>query len=586
MTEFDLVIRNGTVLDGTGAEAIHADIAVSGNKIAAVGKFDGRAVEEIDAAGCLVTPGFVDIHTHYDGQAIWSDRLLPSSQHGVTTAVLGNCGVGFAPCRQQDQDELVCLMEGVEDIPEPVLAEGLNWEWETFPQYLDELERRPRDIDIGAYLPHSPLRVYVMGDRALRREAATAEDLSHMQRLVREAMDAGALGFATSRVSGHRNSRGELIPTYDSDMSELYAIGDALKQSGRGVFQVVPNVDKGRVKEELRLLGDLARVSERPMMVSFAQYHDDPDGWHENLKIINEVNQQGKVCFQAQVHTRATSALLGFDTSVNPFSLCPSYAPLAELPFAERLRELHRPDVRKRLLTETPVANGHPLFGIMRKFDKMFLLEDNPNYEPTAGDSIAARATRLGVSPEELAYDLLLKDEGKALLLFPLANYADGDLNAVRSIMLNKDTLIGLGDGGAHYGVVCDAGYPTFMLTYWTRDRASERLALPWTIHALTERPAKAVGLNDRGVIAAGYKADINIFDYEALKLHRPHIVRDLPNGGRRLTDVPEGYIATILSGKITYRNGVPTAEMPGRLLRGPQERQAGRRQFKVPHPG
>ena len=575
MSEFDLVIRNGTVLDGRGAQPTSADVAISADKIVAVGKFEGRGKEEIDATGLLVTPGFVDIHTHYDGQAIWSDRLLPSTQHGVTTAIVGNCGVGFAPCRKEDHDELVCLMEGVEDIPEIVLTEGLTWEWETFPEYLDALEKRPRDIDVGAYIPHSPVRVYVMGDRAVRREAATPDDMARMQKIVREAMEVGAFGFATSRVTSHRNSRGEAIPSYESDMSELFAIGDALKDCGSGVIQIVPNIDKDRLKTELHDLGDLARRSGRPLMMSFAQYHDDPEGWRDNLKIINDLNREDGITFQVQVHTRSTSAVLGFDASANPFSLCPSYADIASLPLSERIEELRKPDVRERLLKETPVDNGHPMFGIMRRFAAMFPLGADPNYEPRPEDSVAARAAAAGVTPEEMAYDLLLEDNGNALLIMPLANYANGDLEAVHAIMLNSDALIGLGDGGAHYGVVCDAGYPTFMLTFWTRDRASGRLPLPWVIHAMTQRPAQAIGLNDRGVIAPGYKADINIIDYEGLKLYRPFSVRDLPNGGRRLTDVPEGYKATILSGKVTWRDGIPTGALPGRLVRGPQDRVA-----------
>lgn len=575
MSEFDLVIRNGSVLDGTGAEALTADIAIRGDRIVAVGKVEGKGVEEIDATGLIVTPGFIDTHTHYDGQAIWSDRLLPSTQHGVTTAIVGNCGVGFAPCRKEDHEELVCLMEGVEDIPEIVLTEGLSWDWETFPDYLEALEKRPRDIDIGAYLPHSPLRVYVMGERAVRREEATADDLRRMQDIVREALGAGALGFATSRVTSHRNSRGEAIPTYESDMSELLAIGDAMKEAGTGIIQIVPNVDKDRVKQELHDLGRLARQSARPLMMSFGQYHDDPAGWRDNLAIINDYNREKGVTFRAQVHTRSTCAMLGFDASTNPFSLCPSYAAIADLPLAERIAKLRQPEIRAKLLGETPVDNGHPMFGVMRRFHAMFPLAADPDYEPGPEESIAARAAAAGVTAEEMAYDLLLEDDGRALFMMPLANYADGDLEAVRAIMLDEATTIGLGDGGAHYGVVCDAGYPTFMLTYWTRDRKEGRLPLPWVVHALTQEPAEAVGLYDRGVIAPGYKADINIIDYARLKLHRPYSVRDLPNGGRRLTDVPEGYRATILSGRITWRDGEPTGAMPGLLIRGTQGRLA-----------
>jgi len=575
MSDYDIVIRNGTVFDGTGVEPVQADVAIIGDRIAAVGNVEGLAAEEIDATGMIVTPGFVDTHTHYDGQAIWSDRLLPTSQHGVTTAVVGNCGVGFAPCRKEDQEELVCLMEGVEDIPEIVLTEGLTWDWETFAEYLDALESRPRDVDIGAYLPHSPLRVYVMGDRAIRREVATEADIAGMQELVKQAMDAGALGFATSRVTSHRNSRGEAIPTYESDMQELFAIGDALKEKGSGLIQIVPNVDKDRVKDELHDLGRLAQRCGRPLMMSFAQYHDDPEGWRDNLQIIDSYNQQDGVAFQAQVHTRSTSAMLGFDASTNPFALCPSYAALAELPLEDRIRELEKPEVRARLLSEEPVDNGNPMFGIMRRYEMMYELNGDPDYEPKPEESIANRARAAGVTPDELSYDLLLKDGGSNLFLMPLANYANGDLEAVRTIMLDRNTTLGLGDGGAHYGVVCDAGYPTFMLTYWTRDRKEGRLSLPWVIHALTLEPAASIGLMDRGVLAPGYKADVNVIDYDNLKLHRPFAVRDLPNGGRRLTDIPDGYKATILSGKVTWRNGEPTDTLPGKLIRGVQERVA-----------
>ncbi len=573
MSNFDIVIRNGTVYDGTGTDPFQADVAIVEDRIVAVGKVDGAGAEEIDATGMIVTPGFVDTHTHYDGQAIWSNRLLPTSQHGVTTAVIGNCGVGFAPCRKEDHEELVCLMEGVEDIPEIVLTEGLTWEWETFPQYLDELERRPRDVDLGAYLPHSPVRVYVMGDRALRREVATEEDIAAMQEIVKEAIDAGALGFATSRVTSHRNSRGEAIPTYESDMQELFAIGVALEEKGAGLIQVVPNVDKDRVKDELHDLGKLAQGTGRPLMMSFAQYHDDPEGWRENLKIIDSYNQQDGVTFQAQVHTRSTSAMLGFDASTNPFALCPSYAALADLPLDERIRELKKPEVRARLLSEEPVDNGNPMFGVMRRYEMMYELNEVPDYEPKPEESIANRAKATGLTPEELSYDLLLKDNGHNLFLMPLANYANGNLEAVRTVMLDRNTTLGLGDGGAHYGVVCDAGYPTFMLTYWTRDRKEGTLSLPWAIHALTLEPAASIGLMDRGVLAPGYKADVNVIDYDNLNLYRPFAVRDLPNGGRRLTDVPEGYKATILSGKVTWRDGKPTDELPGRVIRGQQER-------------
>lgn len=571
MADFDLIIRNGTVVDGTGSDPHICDVAIVGDRIAAVGSIDGSADKQIDASGLLVTPGFVDIHTHYDGQAIWSDRLIPSSRHGVTTAVMGNCGVGFAPCHPEDHEELVTLMEGVEDIPGIVIREGLTWDWETFPEYLDQLEKRARDIDVAAYLPHSPLRVYVMGERALRREAATRDDLDEMTRLAREALDAGALGFATSRTKHHHNSRGERIPSFDTDKEELHAIAGALREAGRGVIQVTPNFAADTMRDEILFFIDVAKASKRPVMLTLTQIHEDPTAWRNHLQLIADANKNEEARVSVQVFPRAPGVLLGFSLSVHPFIFCPSYRVLADLPSEVRLRELARPQFRARLLAEEPVDDGNVLFGAVRDFAHMYLLEKRPNYEPHVGESVENLAKARGVRPAELAYDLLLAENGHAMLYLAFVNYADGNLDAAREMMLSEYSVFGLGDGGAHLGLVCDAGYPTFVLTYWTRDRASGKVSLPWAVKALTQDTARAVGLNDRGVIEIGYKADLNIIDYERTSLHRPYVINDLPGGGRRLMDDPDGYVATIVSGIIVYRHGKPTGELPGRVVRGPQ---------------
>ena len=573
MSDYDLVIRGGQLADGTGADLRSADAAINSDKIVEVGTVAGTGRTEIDASGLLVTPGFVDLHTHYDGQAIWSNRLIPSSSHGVTTVVVGNCGVGFAPCRPEDQDELVTLMEGVEDIPGVVLRDGLSWEWETFPQFLNELERRQWDVDVATLFPHSPLRVYVMGERALRREEATEEDLVEMQRLVSEAIDVGALGFATSRTHVHRNSKGDLIPSFETQEPELTAIGEALRRTGRGVIQVVPNVMKAEVmRQEMITLIGLARSSTRPVMISLVQFHDDPESWREYISMIDEANVEQHLPVSVQVFPRANGIILGHSVSKNPFVFCPSYDALAQLPIEERVRELRRPEVRARLLTEAPADPGYPLFKMMREFDRIYVLGTHPNYEPQPSDSIAAIAKARGVPALELAYDVMIEDDGQALLYLTVANYAASNLDAAREMMMNEHSIFGLGDGGAHYGLVCDAGFPTFLLTHWTRDRASDRLPLTWTIKALSQDTARAVGLNDRGILAPGYKADVNVIDYEGMQVHRPHVVQDLPGGGRRLVEDSEGYVATIVSGKIVYQNAVATGALPGRLIRGSQE--------------
>ena len=567
---YDLVIRGGLVVDGTGGEAFEADVGVEDGRIAAIGKGLGRGAEEIDAKGRLVTPGFVDIHTHYDGQAVWSDRLAPSSSHGVTTAVGGNCGVGFAPCRAEHRDLLVSVMEGVEDIPEVVMTEGLTWDWETYPEYLDAIEKRPRDIDFASQIPHSAVRVYAMGQRGADREPATAEDLVNMQAIVREAIDAGALGFATSRLIIHKTGQGDPIPTFMAAETELEAMAMALKDAGRGVLQAVFGAPGRTFEDEIDLLARLGKISGRPASFSMAQSNENPDAWKGAMRRLAEANASGPP-IRAQVYPRPIGVVLGFDLSINPFSLCPSWQPLAKLPFAERLAALRDPQVRARLLMEEPGEALIPLSRLGRRYDFMWPLNDPPNYEPKAEDSIAAVAARGNMSPGEIAYDLLLENEGRGLLLVAIANYGDRSLTPIHTLMTDPNAVLGLGDGGAHYGMICDSSYPTYVLQHWARERQGERLTIEQAIKALSADPARTVGLMDRGVLSVGRKADLNVIDHDAVRLSQPKVIFDLPAGGRRLTQTATGYEAMVVAGQIVSRGGETTGALPGRLVRGQQ---------------
>ncbi len=567
---YDLVIRNGLVVDGTGGAPFEADVGVEGGRIAAIGANLARGTEEIDARGRLVTPGFVDIHTHYDGQAVWSDRLAPSSSHGVTTAVGGNCGVGFAPCRPEHRDLLVSVMEGVEDIPEVVMTEGLTWDWETYPEYLDAIEKRPRDIDFASQIPHSAVRVYAMGERGANREPATAEDLERMQAIVREAIGVGALGFATSRLIIHKTGQGDPIPTFMAAENELEAMAMALRDAGRGVLQAVFGIPGRTFEDEIDLLARLGKISGRPASFSMAQSNENPDAWKGAMRRLAEANASGPP-IRAQVYPRPIGIVLGWDLSINPFSLCPSYQPLAKLPFAERLAALRDPQVRARLLMEEPGEALIPLSRLGRRYDFMWPLTDPPNYEPKAEDSIAAVAARGNMSPGEIAYDLLLENEGHGLLLVALANYGDRSLDPIHTLITDPNAVLGLGDGGAHYGMICDSSYPTFVLQHWTRERQGERLTIERAIKSLAADPARTVGLMDRGILSVGRKADVNVIDHDAVQLARPSVLYDLPAGGRRLTQTARGYDAMVVAGQIVSRSGEPTGALPGRLVRGPQ---------------
>jgi N-acyl-D-amino-acid deacylase len=567
---YDVIIRNGTIVDGLGGEPVVGDVAVSNGVIAAVGAVDGDAAREIDATGLLVTPGFVDLHTHYDGQAIWSDRMTPSSAHGVTTAVMGNCGVGFAPCRAEDHDVLVDVMAGVEDIPGVVMVDGLPWDWETFPEYLDAVESRMRDIDVAAYLPHSPLRVYVMGRRGADREPATTEDLDRMRALAKEAIEIGAIGFASSRFSFHKTGSGDLIPTYGAAQDEISAITQGVADGGGGLIQFVPDIPAGGYESVLQQVFEAAADAELPVTFSLATGNSGDPIWPDAITLIEKYNAAGGD-ITAQMFPRPIGLVIGLELTGNPFVFYPSYREIADLPLAERVAEMHKPEVRARILADKPAGDGHPLLYLAQAWNWIFPLTDNPDYEPAASTSIAARAKARGVTPMEEAYDRLLDDDGHAMLLVAMGNYQNNSLDTVGELLRRDDVVLGLGDGGAHYGMICDASYPTFLLAHWARDRASGRMRVADVIRELTSVPARVAGFADRGRIAVGYKADLNVINHAAVRLHKPVITHDLPAGGRRLDQAADGYVATIVSGEIIAENGVPTDARPGKLVRGRQ---------------
>ena len=568
---FDLVIRGGTVFDGTGAPPIAADVGVKDGRIVAVGRNLPPGAEEIDASGLMVTPGWVDIHTHYDGQITWDSRMTPSSTLGATTVVAGNCGVGFAPVRKGDEDTLVRLMEGVEDIPGAALHEGLKWNWESFAEYMDAVDTLPHDIDVAVQVPHGALRVYVMGERGANRDDATAEEAAEMRRLTAEAIRAGALGFSTTRTMVHRTADGDLTPTLGAARHEMEQIAAGLADAGSGVLQWVsdfaPDIDA-----EFQLIRDLTRIAGQPLSFSMVQADVVPDQWRRLSERLDQAVAEG-FPLKAQIAGRPVGLMLGLQGSAHPFISRPSYAEIADLPLDQKVARMKDPAFRARLIAEAP-ARGHPFINSLAgAHHKMYAIEgDHLDYEPDPSTSLGARAKALGVNPDELVYDALIADEGRAFLFFPMHNYVEGSLDNVRAMIANPNTLSGLSDGGAHVGAICDVSLPTFMLTHWCRDRTrGPRFELPETIRAQTKDTAEAVGLLDRGVIAPGYLADLNVIDFDRLKLKVPYMVYDLPTGARRLMQDAEGYVATIKSGQVIYREGQATGALPGKLIRGRQ---------------
>ncbi|MFZ9180072.1 MAG: N-acyl-D-amino-acid deacylase family protein [Limnohabitans sp.] len=563
----DVLIKGGTVIDGSGKPGFTADVAIANGRIAEVGRIDTPARRTVPADGLLVTPGWVDIHTHYDGQATWDAFMTPSSWHGVTTAVMGNCGVGFAPSRAHQRQWMMDLMEGVEDIPGAVLSEGVQWEWESFPEYLQALDSRPRIMDVGAQVPHSALRVYVMGERGAAREPATQEDIDAMGRLVQEAVSAGALGFSSSRTVVHRTKQGQAVPTLDAAAQELIGIACAMGRTGKGVNQLISDFDD--LDGEFELIHQIARQSGRPISFTLLQHDFLPQRWREVLRRTS-LAQDGGLSVRAQVACRPVGMVHGLECSMHPFFLAPSYLAIADLPLPERVRLMRDPSLRVRILAEAAQApDNRRLNSITQHFHKLFPIGERSDYEPRPEDSVAAIAQRQGRPAPEVAYDMLLEDEGRRKFNFPIYNYTDQNLDVVREMMTHPAALFGLGDAGAHCGYICDASYPTFLMTHWGRDRTrGEKLPLEFLVHGQTRRNAQALGMHDRGALLPGLRADINLIDYAQLNLTRPTITHDLPAGGRRLVQHASGYEQTWVAGQLVMQNGQSTGALPGRLVR------------------
>ncbi|MFZ0250614.1 MAG: amidohydrolase family protein [Acidimicrobiales bacterium] len=570
----DLIVKGGMLVDGTGEAARPADVAVDAGRITEVGAVQGGAARIIEADGLLVTPGWVDVHTHYDGQVTWDTELAPSSWHGVTTLVMGNCGVGFAPARPDRHDWLIGLMEGVEDIPGTALAEGIEWEWESFPEYLDALEKRRWTVDVGTQVPHAAVRAYVMGERGARNEAATAEDIEAMRAIVLEAVRAGALGFSTSRTLGHRAIDGELVPGTFAAEDELFGLGSALGEAGAGVFELAPLGSAGEMLEdawqEVDWMRRLSAAIDRPVSYVLLQADDDPELWRKQLAASLEACAEGARLFP-QIAGRPTGILSGHHTTLCLFSDFPAYAALRERcgSPAELAAALADPDVRRSIVSWTPPSPAQA-DAMAKAYERTFILGDPPDYEPGPERSLAGMAAASGRTPLEVAYDEMARDGGQGLLYIPILNYALGNLDHVHEMMLHPQGLLGLADGGAHTGTICDASMPTFMLTHWTRDRSrGARLPLEYVVQKQTRDTARLYGMTDRGTVEPGALGDLNLIDYDALTLGAPFVTNDLPAGGRRLLQKASGYVATLKAGTVTFEHGEPTGALPGRLVRG-----------------
>ncbi len=565
----DLVIRNGNVVDGSGAPGRTADIAIDGDRIVEVGTVDGSARREIDADGALVTPGWVDVHTHYDGQATWDPEVSPSGWHGVTTVVMGNCGVGFAPVRPDEREFLIQLMEGVEDIPGAALDEGMTWNWESFPEYLDELERMPRVLDVAALLPHGALRAYVLGANR-PNEPATDAEVAAMAELAREAALAGAAGVSTTRTVLHRAKDGELAAGTTAAATELIAIGEALGGTGHKVFSVAS--DMVDPQAEIDWMSEISRRAGIPVTFQVLAVDFAPHWWRDWIDRAMVANRNGG-WLVPQVAGKPASVLVGFESSFHPFIRNPEYLRCADLAIDDRIIHLRRPEVRSAIIGAQPEGGATGLEALMAaSLSKLFPLGDPPDYEPDPSTSIAAVAARDGLDPVAVAYDLMLQRDGRELLYLPLLGYVNGGLDDIGEMLRNPSTVLGLGDGGAHCGVLCDASLPTFMLTHWARDRSrGETLPVEQVVHHQTRRTAMLYGFADRGLIEPGRLADVNVIDFNGLRLEAPQMAHDLPAGGKRLIQRAHGYVATVKSGVVVRQDDEATGERPGGLLRGAQ---------------
>lgn len=575
MPAFDLIIRGGTIVDGTGAERFTGDVAVKDGLIAQVGTVTGDAAEEIDANGKIVAPGFVDIHTHYDGQATWDQEMAPSSWHGVTTVVMGNCGVGFAPAKPDRHEWLIQLMEGVEDIPGTALAEGITWEWETFPEYLDALEKMPRTVDIGTHVPHGAVRAYVLGDREEPGAVPTEEDIRQMAQIVEDGVRAGALGFSTSRTVLHKDVNGVLVPGTTATADELVELGRAMGRVGHGVFEMAS--DLRREWNEFQWMGDLSRETGLPVTFAALQSIAKEQPLDEQISNMRAENDNG-ANIVAQIALRGNGIIMAWQGTVNPFVLRPSWQAMAELSWEEKKAKLLDPKFKQALLAEandySEVAEDvkEVIFALTNGWGLMFEMDEDFDYEPPQEATVQARAEAAGIDPQEYAYDMLCRDDAKGFIYFPILNYADGNLEFLHPLQHSDDTVNSLSDGGAHCGTICDAASPTFMLQHWVRDRKrGDRISLENAIKRQCWDTAKLYGLEDRGIIAPGYLADLNIIDMDQLKLGKPWLAFDLPAGGKRLLQKADGYVATIKNGTVTFRDGKWTGATPGGLIRGPQ---------------
>jgi N-acyl-D-aspartate/D-glutamate deacylase len=564
---YDLIIRNGTIYDGKGGKPYLADLAISGKTIAKIGDIEESGSEEIDAKGKIVTPGFVDIHTHYDGQVTWDPYLRPSTYHGVTTVVMGNCGVGFSPCKPEKRDWLIGLMEGVEDIPGTALHEGINWEWETFPEYLDTLEKKPLAIDVGTQIPHGAVRAFVMGERGITQERASEEEIMEMGKIVKEAIEAGAFGFSTSRTEKHRDSSGSLTPSITAHKDELVKISKAVGELNKGVLQGIS--DFYDFQSEFDIFKEMSSASGRPISITVEQQDARPEWWLQLLDGIKEAQDNG-IKMYGQVPPRATGILMGLTASLNPFTLYPSFLEILDLSLDQKVKLMKDPDFKKKILSEEPVSIGNPLLDeIITSFNKMFRLGEPANYEPDPESSVLSESKRLNLTPQEIAYDMLLEKEGRALIYHPLFNYEFGNLDHVETMLKHPYTIAGLGDAGAHCGAISDASFPTTLIQHWGRDRnRGQKFPLEALIKMQTYDTSQLLGIKDRGVLVEGLKADINVIDFDNLTIHEPEIVNDLPAGGRRLVQKASGYSYTIVSGEVAFKDGEATGKLNGQLIR------------------
>jgi N-acyl-D-amino-acid deacylase len=572
MSMHDLVIRSGLVVDGTGDAPRAADVAIDNGRITKVGAVEVAGDKEIDATDLIVTPGFVDIHTHYDGQVTWDPLLTPSIWHGVTTVVMGNCGVGFAPAKPDEHEWLIGLMEGVEDIPGAALSEGIKWGWETFPEFLDYLDTVPLALDIGTQVPHGAVRGYVMGERGARNEPATPDEINAMARIVQEGVEAGALGLSTSRTIAHRAIDGEPVPGTFAAEDELFGLGQALADANAGVFELAPagvmGEDLAAPASEMDWMRRLAEATGRPITFALSQHDQAPDQWKELLDLALNAWDAG-IPIRPQIAGRPTGLLLGLQT-FHPLLMRPSYQAIAHLPLAERVAEMKKPAVRKAILSEKVTNADDRMSFIGMGLDRVFPIGNPPDYEPAPETSIAAQAERLGIDQMELFYDLLLEDQGASLLVRPLLGYSNFSFEPIREMLLHPTTALGLGDGGAHVGAICDASIETTMLVHWARDRTrGAKLPLELVVRKMTSDTASLYGLNDRGVLASGYRADVNVIDFKNLRLDQPKMVHDLPGGARRLLQKADGYRSTFVAGTEVMHNGVDTGARPGQLVRG-----------------